>query len=37
MGTIRLRELTTTRVVLAVVAELVVIVYLRVALRLFGR
>lgn len=30
-------EITTTRVVLAVVAELVVIVYLLVALRLFGR
>jgi hypothetical protein len=30
-------EITTTRVVLAVVAEAVIIVYLLVALRLFGR
>jgi hypothetical protein len=30
-------EITTTRVVLATVAELIVVVYLLVALRLFGR
>ena len=30
-------EITTTRVVLAAVAELLVIIYLLIALRLFGR
>lgn len=30
-------ELTTTRIVLAVVAELLIVLYLIVAMRLFGR